>query len=131
MQKNKLDIQFTANFEANLEAIDAYWLARELPQCYGQLLNTLSDTVIPNLERFPDIGRPFLARQPTSVEAVNRIENLNAQLERLHTITDIREYIMDDYLLLYATTAKTIYLLSIRHHRQLSFDVVHLWADRP
>ena len=34
-----------------------------------------------------------------------------------------------DYLILYAErkTCATVYLLSIRHHRQLSFDFASLW----
>lgn len=131
MQKHISVIQLTANFEANLEAIENFWVARGQPQQYGQLLNTLSDTVIPNLECFPEIGRPFLAYQPASVEALNRTDKLNKQLAQLDTITGIREYILDDYLLLYATAANTIYLLSIRHHKQLSFDFEHFWAQQP
>ena len=34
-----------------------------------------------------------------------------------------------DYLILYAEENKssTVYLLSIRHHRQLSFDFARMW----
>jgi hypothetical protein len=44
-------------------------------------------------------------------------------------VAALREYLHGDYLLLYtAVEAKaTVYLLSIRHHRQLSFDFVRLW----
>ncbi|MHB8758912.1 MAG: hypothetical protein ACYC5S_02190 [Thiobacillus sp.] len=41
----------------------------------------------------------------------------------------MREYLHGDYLMLYnaSETAATVYLLSIRHHRQLSFDFTRLW----
>ena len=41
----------------------------------------------------------------------------------------LREYLHGDYLLLYTATEAdaTVYLLSIRHHRQLSFDFARLW----
>ena len=45
-------VKFTANFERNLEEIDAFLLQAEAPQAFDALLDELSDTVIPNLERF-------------------------------------------------------------------------------
>lgn len=41
--------------------------------------------------------------------------------------TEIREYIADDYLLLYAVRGPVIFLLPIRHHHQLSFDLRDHW----
>ena len=41
--------------------------------------------------------------------------------------TQVREYIASDYLVLYAVRKSTVYLLSIRHHRQLSFDLREHW----
>ena len=41
----------------------------------------------------------------------------------------MREYVLKDYLLLYALIdGATVYLLSIRHHRQLSFDFEGHWG---
>jgi hypothetical protein len=37
------------------------------------------------------------------------------------------EYLHGDYLLLYPLTGSTVCLLSIRHHRQLSFAFARLW----
>jgi hypothetical protein len=45
----------------------------------------------------------------------------------------LREYLHGDYLMLYTVmdaspeTNASVYLLSIRHHRQLSFDFARLW----
>ena len=41
----------------------------------------------------------------------------------------LREYLHGDYLMLYTVIdeTETVYLLSIRHHRQLSFDFAGLW----
>jgi hypothetical protein len=36
--------------------------------------------------------------------------------------------VMAHYLLLYARTGGTVYLLSIRHQRQLSFDLASHWS---
>ncbi|WP_267119527.1 hypothetical protein [Xanthomonas sacchari] len=41
----------------------------------------------------------------------------------------MRLYLHDDYLMLYTAVeaSATVYLLSIRHYRQLSFDFAGLW----
>jgi hypothetical protein len=41
----------------------------------------------------------------------------------------LREYLHGDYLILYVAmeAEAAVYLLSIRHHRQLSFDFARLW----
>lgn len=41
----------------------------------------------------------------------------------------LREYLHGEYLVLYlvADDLATVYLLTIRHHRQLSFDFAGLW----
>jgi hypothetical protein len=39
----------------------------------------------------------------------------------------LREYLHGDYLILYTLIGSTVYLLSIRHHRQLSFAFARLW----
>ena len=94
------------------------------------MLDEIGETVIPNLERFPKMGRPFASRQPKSVEALSKQEKLQARLDRLGEGSDIREYVMNDYLLLYALIKNVVYLLSIRHHKQLSFDFSHLWLEQ-
>jgi hypothetical protein len=37
------------------------------------------------------------------------------------TPIEIREYVMTDYLLLYALAGEVIYLLAIKHQKQLAF----------
>ena len=41
---------------------------------------------------------------------------------------NLRELIVGDYLLLYAVRQDNIYLLSVKHHLQLSFDLAGHWA---
>lgn len=121
-------VKFTANFERNLEAAERFLLEADAPQAFDVLLNELMETVIPNLERFPGMGRLFLERPIRSVEASNGIDGLKRRLKAIAKDGEIREYVMSHYLLLYARFDTTIYLLSIRHHRQLSFDFQALWA---
>lgn len=119
----KVTIKLSANFERNLEAIEAFLAEVDAPQAYDRLLDDLSDTLIPNLEHFPAMGRPFLDRPVCSVEVANALDRLRSKLHD----GDLREYLFADYLVLYAQFDDVIYLLSIKHHRQLSFDFQSLW----
>ncbi|MGH8665267.1 MAG: type II toxin-antitoxin system RelE/ParE family toxin [Burkholderiales bacterium] len=96
---------------------------------YAALLDESLDTVVPNLERFPGMGRPFLAHAAGSVEAANASEDLHVRLSALTPDADaLREYLLDHYLVLYAQVGDAVYLLAIRHHRQLSFDLQSHWG---
>jgi len=122
-------VRLTENFERNLADIERFLAEAEAPQAYDALLDELLDAVIPNLERFPGIGRPFLAHAARSVEAANALEALRGKLSALTPDADaLREYILEHYLVLYALVDEKIYLLAIRHHRQLSFDLQSLWG---
>lgn len=123
-------VKLTANFERNLEEAEAFLLQADAPQAFDALLDELTDTVIPNLERFPGMGRLFFERPTRSVDVSNGIDGLKRKLKAIAKDGEIREYVMSHYLLLYARFDTTIYLLSIRHHRQLSFDFESLWVIR-
>ena len=121
-------IKSTANFARNLEDIERFLAEAQAPQAYDGLLDELLETVIPNLERFPEMGRPFLARQARSVETSNALATLRTKLAALTPDEGaLREYVLKDYLLLYAPLSGAIYLLAIRHQRQLSFDFPGHW----
>jgi plasmid stabilization system protein ParE len=124
--RKKIKVKLTANFEQNLEDIAQFLSAAEAPKAYDALLDELIDTVIPNLERFPDMGRIFFDSQVRSVEADNALTRLQTKLagNRIH------ELLFADYLLLYARRDETIYLLSIKHSRQLSFDLALIWGSQ-
>ena len=122
-------VRLTANFERNLADIERFLTEAEAPKAYDALLDELLDTVIPNLERFPGIGRPFLAHPARSVESSNALEALHAKLSALTPDAEaLREYILDHYLVLYAQIDANLYPLAIRHHRQLSFDFQSHWG---
>ena len=122
-------VKLTANFERNLADIEQFLTEAEAPQAFDSLLDELLETVIPNLERFPGMGRPFLNRAVGSVEATNALTTLQAKLQTLVADSNaLREYVMDHYLVLYAQTEGAVYLLSIKHHRQVSFDFESHWG---
>ena len=71
------------------------------------------------------MGRDFFARPAGSVEVSQGLDGLRILGESLR----LREYALPPYLLLYATDERTVHLVAIRHHRQLSFDFPGLWGD--
>jgi hypothetical protein len=117
-------VRLTANFEANLDSIRDFLSTTGLSTGFDELTRRLFDEWIPNLTVFPHIGREFLRIEPQSIEAEARRRRLAASAG---SGTEIREYIARDYLLLYALRGGDIYLLSIRHHGQLSFDLKGHW----
>ena len=126
----KLVVKLTANFERNLADIERFLTEADAPQAFDGLVDELLDTVIPNLERFPAMGRPFLNRAVGSVEATNALTALRTKLTTLIANSDgLREYVMDHYLVLYVQIDGNIHLLSVKHHRQLSFDFDTHWGQ--
>ena len=125
----KLTIRLTANFKRTLAQVEEFLLQQECDEFFDKLLNELTDTVFPNLERFPHIGRSFLGIRAGSVETTQALGKLSEQLTAMSEAAELREYVMHHYLVLYLVTSGGIYLLSIRHHRQLSFDFPGFWES--
>ena len=121
-------VELTASFLERLEAIEAFLTEADAAFAFDDLLAELRATVIPNLARFPRMGRRYLDNPPpigpSSAEALAQLGALPAG-----AASSLREYLHGDYLMLYAAmeASVTVYLLSIRHHRQLSFDFARLW----
>lgn len=128
MAEARYQVELTASFLERLDSIQAFLQEAEADFAFDDLLTALRATVIPNLQRFPRMGRRYLANPPQSVEALAQLAALPAG-----AADALREYLHGDHLLLYSVvdaTAKrkaTVYLLSIRHHRQLSFDFARFW----
>ena len=123
-QRIKLAVKITANFKRNLDEIENFLIDADATQSFEALIDELTSTVIPNMERFPKMGRNFMDRPARSIEVSNGLDTLRKQLRD----GELREYVLNDFLLLYAQVGQTVYLLSIKHHRQLSFDFAHLWV---
>lgn len=118
-------VELTASFLERLAAIEAFLTEADAASAYDRLLDELRTTVVPNLQRFPRIGRRYLEQPPQSAEALGQLAALPAG-----TADRLREYLHGDYLILYtvATPGHLVHLLSIRHHRELSFQFSRLWA---
>jgi plasmid stabilization system protein ParE len=119
----RITVRFTPNLEANLADIERYWADNQFPAGFDRLMVELFDTVIRNLENHPRYGRRFFDRQAQTVQVQQKTQSVATQLVKVITDGELREYVMSDYTVLYALGADTIYLLSIKHHKQLLFDL--------
>lgn len=117
-------VRITANIQQNLASIRTFLVEQESDTLFDGLIQRLFDDIIPNLEHFPRMGRGFLLRDPLSDEGRAKRHALKS---KSGSNTEIQEYITDDYLLLYAIRDSVVFLLSIGHHRQLSFDLRANW----
>ena len=117
-------VELTASFIERLDATLAFLVEADAGFAFDTLLAELRATVISNLRHFLRIGRRYLANPPQSAEALAQLSALPAGAPDA-----LREYLQGDYLMLYAAMEAdaTVHLLSIRHHRQLSFDFVRRW----
>ncbi|MBQ1766662.1 MAG: type II toxin-antitoxin system RelE/ParE family toxin [Aquincola sp.] len=124
MAEDRYRVELTASFLERLNAIEAFLTEADAAFAFDDLLAELRATVFPNLARFPRIGRRCLDNPPQSAEALAQLAALPAG-----AASALREYLHGDYLMLYTAmdATATVYLLSIRHHRQLSFDFARFW----
>lgn len=116
---------FTENFSENLTSIQTF-LGPEGKSFFERLLDRLFDEIVPTLCRFPQAGRSLLAHRVHSKESKAMLTKLR---DRLEVNDNLREFIMDDYVILYLIRGSRIVFLSIKHHRQLSFDLRRFWQE--
>ncbi len=111
-------VEVSEYFVRMLAQIEACLDAQDTSPTYELLLDELTTTVIPNLETFPQLG-PLIQQTPArSVETTRAIEHMERQLGHWPRHAEVREYLMQDYRILYAFIKESVYLLSIRHQRQ-------------
>jgi plasmid stabilization system protein ParE len=120
---HRIAVKITANFEANLDSIEGFWRSSRSPAAFNGLLDEIAKKLIPNLERFPKLGRPFFSRSRHSIETFEKV----AQLRRRIGDGELREYVLEQYVVLYVVMQNTVYLSAIKHQRQLSFDLTSFW----
>jgi hypothetical protein len=122
----KAKVKITQNFTNSLDLIERFLEENDAYHFFPKLVTELFDTIIPNLENFPQIGVRLLDRQPNSIQAI-QLRDLT--LSKLQDKSELREYISGDYIILYLVRETTIFLLSIKHHRQLSFYFENHWKN--
>jgi len=117
-------VEATGHFVRALEAAKGPLTWPEAASHYTELLADLSTAVLPNLSRFPLIGKRYLDHPPQSTEALAKLAQLPPG-----GVDALRVYMHGDYVILYVADAVklTAYLLTICHQADLSFDFARLW----
>ena len=116
---------FTQNFSANLLTIQAFlWSEGHKP--FQRFLDRLFDEIVPRLCPLPKSGRSFLTHTIHSEEARSLAKKLRTRLNR---DDDLRECIVDEHIVLYLLRNNQIIFLSLKHHRQISFDLKRFWQE--
>lgn len=124
MAERLFRVELAASFLERLDALEAFLVEADAGFAFDRLVEELRTMVVPNLARFPRIGRRYLDNAPRSVEALTLLALLPDG-----SADALREYLHGDYLMLYvvAEDKALVQLLTIRHHRELSFDFARLW----
>ena len=104
----------TANFDRNLAGIREFLAEADAAGAFERLLHRLE----------AEIGADFLSRAPLSAEGRALFEDVAKTVGRE---AELRQWIDGDYLVLYLVKGGSIYLLSIKHQRQVSFDFAGHW----
>lgn len=120
-----MQVRITDHFMACMATLETFLDEAGAQQAYDALLVQLQEVIVPNLEQHPQMGRALLQRPLHSIETTRKVEALRAR----HGNVDIREYITGDYLILYTHTDNVTDLLSIRHHKQLSYELGMFWRE--
>ena len=78
MSEDPYRVEITASFLERLDAIEEFLTEAGAGFAFDDLLAALRATVIPNLARFPGIGRRYLDNPPQSAEAFSQLAKLPA-----------------------------------------------------
>ena len=114
---------FSENFSLNLDA-HRLFLEPEGRVAFERILDRLFDDIVPTLCRYAQSGRLFLKHPIRSKEARALSRKLKTFLKKGDVL---REFIVDDYLIPYLDRNRQVIFLSIKHHRQLSFNLRRFW----
>ena len=114
---------FTENFSLNLAPLRLF-LEPEGSAVFERLLDRLFDDIVPMLCRHSQSGRIFIHHPIRSKEARSLSRKLKTFLKKGD---ELREFVVDDYLVLYLHRDRQVIFLSIKHHRQLSYDLRRFW----
>ena len=118
------EVRITAPFKESFAEMAGHYKAlRPLFPDAGARLSAFADRlferVIPMLETNAEIGRPYLlVKLGTQVEAT-----LLAEMGPIlaSPTTMVREWVERDFTILYLTTPDHVYLVDLKHHRQLGY----------
>lgn len=117
-------VEAAPNFLANLEDARRFLMEQDEANARGrfrQLRGDLRDMVA-ILAWAPASGRPARFLSGRSLQARMRADRVLALAARVG-LPQLREFIVDRYVVLYAHSATEVVLLALKHQRQLTYSV--------
>jgi hypothetical protein len=117
--------QPTQNFLDNLEDIYAFFQQKDADTA-DLRMNVLREELRDMVERLrwsPACGRPARFMQWKTDEERLRLRRIQ-QLAQQSDLPGLREFVIDQFVVLYAHSVTHVVLLSIKHQRQLTYSVI-------
>ena len=117
-------VRASHNFLSNLDTIAEFLLEIE-PHEASARFDTLRreiDELIGLLEAHPAIGRPARFLASRSIQARERASRVGRLAQSLG-MQELREYVLKDYVVLYANSSSEVVLLALKHQRQLQYRI--------
>lgn len=116
-------LEATPNFLANLAAAQTFFVAQDADIAAARLTKLKGDLreMVAILAWSPGSGRP--ARFMSAKSAQARLKTAAVmQLAEQAGLPHLREYIVDQHIVLYAHSDNEVVLLAIKHQRQLVYS---------
>ena len=125
--QRQINAQISAapHFAANLQAANAFMVEQDAvsaPARLSQLKRELREMKT-MLAWSPASGRPARFLKPNSAQASLRLAAVQ-QLARSANLPHLREFVIGSHVVLYAHSDAEVVLLSIKHHRQLTYITI-------
>ena len=113
------------NFADCLLAVHAFMVEQDAASATARLAQLKRDLreMKTLLAWSPASGRPARFLKPNSAQASLRLAAVQ-QLAQTAGLPHLREFVIGSYVVLYAHSDNEVVLLSIKHHRQFSYNIV-------
>lgn len=108
-----------AAYESRADEASAYLVEAGAVEAAQELLDQAYDALPQRLAQLPRIGRELVPHNP---EAAEVLAVWAVVRKLLGDDIELREYLLEDYLVLYAVHQDFIHLLTLQHHRQSGFN---------
>lgn len=116
-------VEATPNFLANLDAAQQFFLAQDTGSADARLAKLKADLreMIAILAWSPASGRPARFLSAKSAQATLKA-NAVQQLAEQAGLPSLREYVVGQFIALYAHSDTDVVLLALKHQRQLMYS---------
>lgn len=115
----------TQNFLDNLSEVQAFFTQQDADTATRRMDNLRTELreMVNILRWAPGSGRPARFMRGKSAQARLRLEHV-LRLALQADLPEVREFIVGQFVVLYAHSESQVVLLSMRHQRQLSYNVI-------